>query len=46
MKEYPGARWLRYRGIEEDGEVDVKRKGIDNPGCQMREKREHSREFC
>ena len=46
MKGYPRARWLRQRGIEEDGEVDVKRKGIDNLGCWMREKKEHSRESC
>ena len=46
MKEYPGARRLRQRGIEEDREVDVKRKGIDNPGYQMGETREHFRKFC
>ena len=46
MKEYPRARWLRQSGIEEDGEADVERKGIDNPGYQMREKKEHSRESC
>ena len=46
MKEYPRAGWLRQSGIEEDGEADVERKGIDNPGYRMREKKEHSRESC
>ena len=46
MKEYPRARWLRQSGIEEDGEADVERKGIDNPGYRVREKKEHSRESC
>ncbi len=46
-----GAKQLYTTGVSEIAEkesirVEVYEKGIDNPGYQRREKREHFRESC
>ena len=41
MTEYLGMRWLGQREMEGAGEVEVYEKGVESPGCQRREKKEH-----